>query len=102
MVNYDYEHKHRFEIAKFSQPQYGAVAFRGYLEVPKELISQAVLEELRVQRRPSFVSMSKEGNATKLFDKETGIIQCRLSNGIPVNYKVLMFSNDCCVHHLSI
>lgn len=72
------------------------------LEVPKELISQAVLEELRVQRRPSFVPMSKEGNATKLFDKETGITQCCLSNGIPVNYKVPIFSNDCCVHHFSI
>ncbi|CAL9047522.1 unnamed protein product [Musa banksii] len=70
------------------------------LEVPKELISQAVLEELRVQRRPSFVPMSKEGNGTKLFDKETGITQCCLSNGIPVNYKITENEARCGVMRL--
>lgn len=57
------------------------------LEVPKELITSSELEVLRLQRKPSFVSL-QEGNATKLFDEETGITQIRLSNGIPVNYKI--------------
>ncbi|OMP10324.1 hypothetical protein COLO4_04620 [Corchorus olitorius] len=58
------------------------------LEVPKELISSLQLQELRMQRNPSFVPLSPEINVTKLQDKETGITQRRLSNGIPVNYKI--------------
>lgn len=58
------------------------------LEVPKELISSSQLDELRLQRDPSFIPLSPKVNITKLHDKETGIIQRRLSNGIPVTYKV--------------
>ncbi|XP_039024549.1 stromal processing peptidase, chloroplastic-like isoform X2 [Hibiscus syriacus] len=58
------------------------------LEVPKELISPQLLQELRMQRRPSFIPPSPEISVTKLQDKETGITQLRLSNGIPVNYKI--------------
>lgn len=58
------------------------------LEVPKELISPLQLQELRMQRGPSFIPLSAEMNVTKVQDKETGITQLRLSNGIPVNYKV--------------
>ncbi|KAJ0973563.1 hypothetical protein J5N97_021522 [Dioscorea zingiberensis] len=65
-------------------------------EVPKELISPSQLEELRLNCRPSFVPLAEEVSSTKLFDKETGITQRRLSNGIPVNYKVELF----CVNHM--
>ncbi|EEF45995.1 pitrilysin, putative [Ricinus communis] len=58
------------------------------LEVPKELISTSQLEELRLQRRPSFVPLLPEVNILKSHDQETGITQCRLSNGIAVNYKI--------------
>ncbi|XVE56311.1 hypothetical protein DITRI_Ditri03aG0228400 [Diplodiscus trichospermus] len=58
------------------------------LEVPKELISPLQLQELRMRQSPSFVPLSPETNVTKVQDKETGITQCRLSNGIPVNYKI--------------
>lgn len=58
------------------------------LEVPKELISISELEELKLQRRPSFIPPSPELNITKVHDKETRITQLRLSNGIPINYKV--------------
>lgn len=58
------------------------------LEVPIELISASELEELRLQRRPSFTSLLSEVNVTKFHDQDTGIIQRRLSNGIAVNYKV--------------
>ncbi|KAK6277552.1 hypothetical protein POUND7_017875 [Theobroma cacao] len=58
------------------------------LEVPKELISPLQLQELRMQRGPSFIPLSAEMNVTKVQDKETGITQLRLSNGIPVNYKI--------------
>lgn len=58
------------------------------LEVPKELISSSQLQSLRLQRRPSFVPIGPEESITKLYDKETGITQRCLSNGIPVNYKV--------------
>ncbi|KAA8541397.1 hypothetical protein F0562_025360 [Nyssa sinensis] len=58
------------------------------LEVPKELISAVQLQELRLQRRPSYIPISPDVNVTKIYDKETGITQRRLSNGIPVNYKV--------------
>lgn len=63
------------------------------LEVPKELISSLQLQELRQERMPSFIPFSPETNVTEVYDKETGITQCRLSNGISVNYKVsrLMF-----------
>ncbi|XP_010494175.1 PREDICTED: stromal processing peptidase, chloroplastic-like [Camelina sativa] len=57
------------------------------LEVPKELISQSQLEELTLQRNPCFVPIPGS-SVTKLHDKETGITQLRLSNGIPVNYKI--------------
>lgn len=58
------------------------------LEVPKELISPTQLQELRMQWRPSFIPISPEINDTKVQDKDTGITQRRLSNGIPVNYKI--------------
>ncbi|GMY29028.1 stromal processing peptidase, chloroplastic [Fagus crenata] len=58
------------------------------LEVPKELITSSQLQELRLQCRPSFIPLSPETNVTKVHDKETGITQCRLSNGIPINYKI--------------
>ncbi|KAJ0988100.1 hypothetical protein J5N97_006456 [Dioscorea zingiberensis] len=58
------------------------------LEVPKELISPSQLEELRLNCRPFFVPLAEEVSTTKLFDKETGITRHRLSNGIPVNYKI--------------
>lgn len=62
------------------------------LEVPKELISSSQLQELRQERMPSFITCSPETNVTKVYDKETGITRCLLSNGIAVNYKVsLMF-----------
>lgn len=58
--------------------------------MPKELITSTQLEELRLQRRPSFVPVGLHEDPTKVYDKETGITQRRLSNGIPVNYKVYM------------
>ncbi|KAF0931421.1 hypothetical protein E2562_004549 [Oryza meyeriana var. granulata] len=58
------------------------------LEVPKELITQSQLEDLKLQRKPSFASLSKEENVVKIFDNETGITQHRLSNGISINYKI--------------
>lgn len=65
------------------------VDFSLQLDVPKELISESLLKDLRAQKSPSFVPILKEGNLTKIFDNETGITQCHLSNGIPVNYKVV-------------
>ncbi|CAN1837818.1 Stromal processing peptidase, chloroplastic [Linum perenne] len=58
------------------------------LEVPKELISSSQLEELKLQLRPSFVPLDPAVKVTRLHDSETGITQCRLSNGISVNYKI--------------
>ncbi|KAG9455542.1 hypothetical protein H6P81_000050 [Aristolochia fimbriata] len=58
------------------------------LEVPKELISSSQLEELKLSRKPSFIPLGQELNTTKAYDKETGITQRHLSNGIPVNYKI--------------
>lgn len=58
------------------------------LEVPKELITPSQLEELRLQRKPSFIPLNQETNITKTFDNETGITQRCLSNGIPINYKI--------------
>ncbi|XP_030532446.1 stromal processing peptidase, chloroplastic [Rhodamnia argentea] len=58
------------------------------LEVPKELISSSQLQELKVQRMPSFVPLTPLAGIVKSHDKETGITQCRLSNGIRVNYKI--------------
>ncbi|CAM0909938.1 unnamed protein product [Alopecurus aequalis] len=58
------------------------------LEVPKELITQSELEDLKLQHQPSFAPFGKEQDAVKLFDSETGITQRRLSNGISVNYKI--------------
>jgi hypothetical protein len=57
--------------------------------VPKELITQSKLDELKLQHNPSFVPLTKEENAVKVFDSETGISQRRLSNGISINYKVI-------------
>lgn len=70
------------------------------LEVPKELITSLQLEELRLQRKPCFVPLTQEANTTKLFDKETGIVQRRLANGIPVNYKVSKNEARCGVMRL--
>ncbi|KAI4295276.1 hypothetical protein L6164_035338 [Bauhinia variegata] len=58
------------------------------LEVPKELISSSELEELKMQLKPAFIPVSLETDAIKLHDEETGITQCRLANGIPINYKI--------------
>ncbi|XP_010679308.2 stromal processing peptidase, chloroplastic isoform X2 [Beta vulgaris subsp. vulgaris] len=58
------------------------------LEVPKDLITSSQLQELRLVRNPSFAPLGAELDGTKLYDKETGITQRRLSNGIPVNYKI--------------
>ncbi|KAG8094857.1 hypothetical protein GUJ93_ZPchr0012g20478 [Zizania palustris] len=58
------------------------------LEVPKELITRSQLEDLKLQHKPSFASLSKEENVVKIFDSETGIAQRRLSNGISINYKI--------------
>ncbi|XP_068653506.1 stromal processing peptidase, chloroplastic-like [Aristolochia californica] len=58
------------------------------LEVPRELISLSQLDELRLFWKPSFIPLGQEVNITKAYDKETGITQRRLSNGIPVNYKI--------------
>ncbi|ERN11452.1 hypothetical protein AMTRI_Chr03g43670 [Amborella trichopoda] len=58
------------------------------LEVPKELISSSHLSELKSLCKPAFVPLNPDVNATRIFDEETGITQCRLSNGIPVNYKI--------------
>ncbi|XP_061354437.1 stromal processing peptidase, chloroplastic isoform X2 [Gastrolobium bilobum] len=58
------------------------------LEVPKELIQSSKLEELKKQRKPAFIPVNPEIDATKLYDEETGITQRRLANGIPVNYKI--------------
>ncbi|KAK9684952.1 hypothetical protein RND81_10G245300 [Saponaria officinalis] len=57
------------------------------LEVPKDLIDSSQLHKLRLERNPTFLSLTAE-HRTKLFDKETGISQLRLSNGITVNYKI--------------
>lgn len=62
------------------------------LEVPKELVPSSNLQELKEQRKPTFIPVSLETDATKLHDEETGITRRRLANGIPVNYKV------CCVY----
>ncbi|KAL9347677.1 hypothetical protein Peur_059043 [Populus x canadensis] len=58
------------------------------LEVPKELITSTQLEELRLQLTPSFIPLVPDADYMKLHDPETGITQCRLSNGIAVNYKI--------------
>ncbi|XP_020230026.1 stromal processing peptidase, chloroplastic [Cajanus cajan] len=58
------------------------------LEVPKELIQSSKLEELKKLRKPTFIPVNPEIDATKLHDEETGITRRRLSNGIPVNYKI--------------
>ncbi|XP_073144793.1 stromal processing peptidase, chloroplastic [Henckelia pumila] len=57
------------------------------LEIPKELISAEQLQELRFLRHPSFIPVDQE-KVSKVYDEETGIVQRRLSNGIPINYKV--------------
>ncbi|XP_039807405.1 stromal processing peptidase, chloroplastic-like isoform X2 [Panicum virgatum] len=58
------------------------------LEVPKELITQSELDELKSQHKPSFVPLTEEDNVVEVFDTETGIAQRRLSNGISINYKI--------------
>ena len=60
--------------------------------MPKELITQSELEDLKVRHRPSFVPFKEDG-VVKVFDNETGITQRRLSNGISVNYKVLKLTS---------
>ena len=57
--------------------------------MPKELITQSELDELKLQHKPSFVPLTEDENAVKVFDSETGIAQRRLSNGISINYKVI-------------
>ncbi|XP_071715631.1 stromal processing peptidase, chloroplastic-like isoform X2 [Rutidosis leptorrhynchoides] len=55
-------------------------------EVPKELITSKELDDLKLQLAPSFVSSGS--SALRVHDIETGITQCRLSNGITINYKI--------------
>ncbi|KAL9253734.1 Stromal processing peptidase, chloroplastic-like protein [Drosera capensis] len=64
------------------------------LEVPKDLITTPQLQELRLRRKPSFVPLDPDSGSTKRYDKETGITQRRLSNGIPVNYKISHTENQ--------
>lgn len=62
-------------------------------EVPKDLITSTQVDELKLQLNPSFVPTgSLYSNAIRFHDIETGITQCRLSNGISINYKVCMLS----------
>lgn len=70
------------------------------LEVPKQLITLTQLEELRSQQMPSFVPVGPDANLTKVYDKETGITQRRLSNGIPVNYMISENEAKCGVMRL--
>ncbi|XP_027125887.1 stromal processing peptidase, chloroplastic [Coffea arabica] len=70
------------------------------LEVPKELITTKQLQELMLLRRPSFLSVGPDVNQTKVYDAETGIMQRRLSNGIPVNYKISKSEAKCGVMRL--
>ncbi|MFS7931678.1 putative processing peptidase [Helianthus anomalus] len=58
-------------------------------EVPKDLITSTEVEDLKLQLQPSFVPTgSSYSNALRFHDIETGITQCRLSNGIAINYKI--------------
>ncbi|KAJ0932348.1 putative processing peptidase [Helianthus annuus] len=58
-------------------------------EVPKDLITSTEVEDLKLQLQPSFVPAgSSYSNALRFHDIETGITQCRLSNGIAINYKI--------------
>lgn len=70
------------------------------LDVPKELITSTQLQELKLNSKPSFVIIHPDETGTKLYDKETGIIQRRLSNGIPVNYKISKNEANCGVMRL--
>lgn len=70
------------------------------LEIPKELISSEQLEQLLLQRRPSFVPVDQGKKMTTDYDKDTGIVQRRLSNGIPVNYKISKNEANCGVMRL--
>ncbi|KAI3824598.1 hypothetical protein L1987_06062 [Smallanthus sonchifolius] len=62
-------------------------------EVPKELITSTQLDDLKLQLKPSFISTGLDSNAIKVHCKETGITQCRLSNGISINYKISKTEN---------
>ncbi|KAL8236008.1 hypothetical protein R6Q59_017089 [Mikania micrantha] len=58
-------------------------------EVPKELITSTEVDNLKLLLKPSFVPTgSLYSNALRFHDIETGITQCRLSNGISINYKI--------------
>ncbi|KAI3741540.1 hypothetical protein L1987_59214 [Smallanthus sonchifolius] len=58
-------------------------------EVPKELITSTEVDDLKLQLKPSFIPTgSLYSNAIRVHDIETGITQCRLSNGISINYKI--------------
>ncbi|KAL3512114.1 hypothetical protein ACH5RR_024831 [Cinchona calisaya] len=70
------------------------------LEVPKELITIRQLQDLRSLCMPSFVPVGPDVNDTKVYDEETGITQRRLSNGIPVNYKISKSEAKCGVMRL--
>ncbi|XP_016500156.1 stromal processing peptidase, chloroplastic isoform X1 [Nicotiana tabacum] len=70
------------------------------LEVPTELITSKQLEELRLKRCPSFVPVATNSDITKSYDNETGIVQRRLSNGIPINYKITKNEANCGVMRL--
>ncbi|EXB64101.1 hypothetical protein L484_013112 [Morus notabilis] len=59
------------------------------IEIPTELISSSELQELWLERQPTFIPpISSKPNVMKLHDKGTDTTQLRLSNGISVNYKI--------------
>ncbi|EXB88265.1 hypothetical protein L484_020331 [Morus notabilis] len=59
------------------------------IETPTELISQSQLQELWLERQPSFVPLTNSNqDVKKLHDKRTNIIHRRLSNGISIIYKM--------------
>ncbi|KAH9302963.1 hypothetical protein KI387_014546, partial [Taxus chinensis] len=75
-------------ISAINEGLNGSIEPEPELEVPKELISASQLEHLWSQQKPSFVPVHQDGTVLKLVDKDTGIVQRQLSNGIHINYKV--------------
>ncbi|CAI9113723.1 OLC1v1014379C2 [Oldenlandia corymbosa var. corymbosa] len=70
------------------------------LEVPKELITSRQLQELRSLQKPSFIPVGPDSKETKVLDNETGITLRRLSNGLPVNYRISTSEAKCGVMRL--
>eukprot|EP01018_Ginkgo_biloba_P031971 Gb_23136 [translate_table: standard] len=74
--------------AAINEGLHGSIEPEPELEVPKELISAAQMEHLWLLHQPAFVPVHQDGSELKHFDRETGIVQRHLSNGIRVNYKI--------------